>query len=303
MARSTFLQGARTRLFGAAFGALAALMGCACARAPSPLAPHFEGSIGMPHRGVLTHGAELRCSDHTIVCLRDNGRHFALPRFVAAIERAATHVERQRPGAVLVVGDLSAETGGRVSSHGSHRTGRDADLLLYMVTLDGKPVAAADFVHVESDGLAWDPVEKRFLRFDVEREWLLVKALLTDPEARVQWLFASRPVRAMLLEWAIARGESGETIARAMDVLAQPAPPAQNHDDHVHVRTACTPGEIARGCEPTGPERAWIAAFDAPRTHVEAPLDDTTIDLVQAIVRPIPEESLAVTTNDVGTAR
>lgn len=296
---SPSLHGTPARVFGAALVALATLTGCA--RSPSPLAPHLEGSIGMPHRGVLTRGAALRCGDRTIACLRDNGRHFALPRFVAAIERAAERVERQRPGATLVVGDLSAETGGRVSSHGSHRTGRDADLLLYMTTLDGTPTATKDFVHVGSDGLAWDPVERRYLRFDVEREWLLLKALLEDPEARVQWLFASRPVRAMLLEWAIARGEPGETIARAMDVLAQPAPPAQNHDDHVHVRTACTPAEIARGCEPTGPERAWIAELDTRRPRAEEPLDDATIDLVQAIVRPISDESLAVTANDVGT--
>jgi hypothetical protein len=36
-----------------------AFVALGCARAPSPLAPQFGGSIGMPHRGVLTSAVEL----------------------------------------------------------------------------------------------------------------------------------------------------------------------------------------------------------------------------------------------------
>jgi penicillin-insensitive murein endopeptidase len=261
----------------------AALGTTGCARAPSPLAPHWAGSIGMPHRGVLTKATELPGEGPGYRLLADTGRHFGTARFVGAIERAAAKVSRERPGATLTIGDLSARHGGRISSHSSHRSGRDADLLLYMTTLDGAPVTASGFVHVGTDGLAWDEADKRFLRFDVEREWLLVKALVEDPEARVQWLFVSRPVEAMLIEWARARGESGDTIVRAMDSLLQPAPPAQSHDDHVHVRIACDADEIATGCEPTGPARPWITGADAAVTTIEP----TTLELVQSLVLPI----------------
>jgi len=261
-----------------------------CARAPSPLAPNYEGSIGLPHRGVLTNPAVLPPEGPGYKLLTSNDRNYGTPRFVATVKRAAEAVARERPGSTLVIGDLSARHGGKISSHSSHRSGRDADLLLYMTTLDGAPVAPSGFVHVGADGLAFDEGPKRWLRFDVEREWLLVKALVEDREARVQWLFVSRPVEAMLIEWARARGESGETIVRAMDAMQEPGPPAQSHDDHIHVRVACDPDEIAAGCEPTGPVRPWIVALDGAPRAAEVPSD---LELVQALVLPIAPVGVA----------
>lgn len=252
-----------TRSLLAFAAALACAFAAGCGRAPTPLAPRLSGTIGMPHRGVLTNGVELPSEGPGYKRLRTNDRNFGIPRFVSALERAAATVARERPGGVLGIGDLSTRTGGRLLPHLSHRTGRDADLLLYLVTPEGVPVESPGFIHVGNDGLAWDEKGKRFLRFDVEREWLLVKALVEDPEARVQWLFASKNVRALLVEWARARGEPPETIVRAMDVMLEPHPGGP-HDDHLHVRTACTPDEIAAGCEHTGPRRAWLEHGDEP---------------------------------------
>lgn len=237
----------------------------------------------MPHRGVLTDGKELPRRGEGWVWLRDDDRHYGIPRFVAAIERAATKVARERPGAILSVGDLSQKNGGQLLPHLSHRSGRDADLLLYMTTLDGAPVESPGFIHVGRDGLAWDDKNKRFLRFDVERQWLLVKTLVEDEEARVQWIFASENVEAMLIEWARARGEPAETIARAMDVMLRPRPGGE-HDDHVHVRTACTPEEIVAGCEHTGPVRAWIEAIDKGRLFER---EESDLELALWLARPL----------------
>lgn len=265
-----------------------ALLSSGCARAPSPLAPHWAGSIGLPHRGVLTKASELPAEGAGYRMLFENQRHFGTPRFVAAIERAAAKVAHERPGSVLTIGDLSARGGGHISSHSSHRSGRDADLLLYMTTVEGAPITSTGFVSVGPDGLAWDEPHQRFLRLDVEREWLLVKALVEDPQARVQWLFVSRPVEAILLEWARARGEPGETIVRAMDAMLQPGPPAQSHDDHVHVRIACDPEEIAAGCEVNGPVRPWIAEADAAAAlPALADSTPTTLELVTSLIMPI----------------
>jgi len=267
----------RIRAIGVAVLAFAAV---GCARAPSPLAPQFAGSIGMPHRGVLTSAIELPPEGEGYKWLRQDNRHYGIPRFVRAIERAAASVARARPGGILSVGDLSTRTGGQLLPHLSHRTGRDADLLLYMTTLEGAPVESPGFIPVGPDGLAWDEKNQRFLRFDVERTWLLVKALVEDPEARVQWVFAHRNVEALLLEYGRARGESGETLWRAMEVMRQPNPGGP-HDDHVHVRTACTPEEIVAGCEHTGPRRPWIDALDG-----DAPEPDPDVALLEAILRP-----------------
>jgi penicillin-insensitive murein endopeptidase len=143
-------------------------------------------------------------------------------------------------------------------------------------------VESPGFIRVGRDGLAWDDRGKRFLRFDVERTWLLIKALMEDPEGRVQWVFVNTNVEALLVEWARARGESGETILRAMEVMLEPHPGGA-HDDHVHVRTACSPAELVAGCEHTGPRRAWLDVDPLEAQAANAVSDE---ELLDAIFRP-----------------
>jgi penicillin-insensitive murein endopeptidase len=260
--------------------AAAALFLSGCARSPSPLAPGWHGSIGSPNRGVLLDGAELPRRAEGLRWLRGNDRHWAIPRFADAIARAAARVARERPGGVLSVGDLSTRTGGGpVFPHFSHRSGVDADLLFYVTTLEGAPVESPGFVHIGADGLARDEAHSRWLRLDVEREWLLVRALLEDPEARIQWMFVSDVVQALLLEWATARGEPNVLLERAQLVMAQPNP-GGIHDDHIHVRTTCSPAEMATGCEPIGPRRGWLE-YDLPRVA------DRDEDLALALFEPL----------------
>jgi penicillin-insensitive murein endopeptidase len=261
--------------------AVAALAGLAgCARAPSPLTPAWRGSIGTPNHGVLANGAELPREAEGLRWLRGDDRHWGVPRFTEAIARAAATVARERPGATLYAGDLSTPTGGGpLSPHFSHRSGVDADLLFYVTTLDGAPVDSPGFVHFGADGLARDEAQGRWLRFDVDREWLLVKALVEDPEARVQWMFVSDVVQAMLVEWALARGDSLETIQRAEQVMLQPNP-GGIHDDHIHVRTTCSADEMVAGCEPIGPRRPWLS-YELPRS------EERDQDLALALMQPL----------------
>jgi penicillin-insensitive murein endopeptidase len=250
-----------------------------CARAPSPLAPAWHGAIGTPNHGVLADGMEIARDREGLRWLRGDDRHWGQPRFTEAIERAAVRVARQRPGARLTVGDLSVATGGGpLPPHLSHRSGVDADLLFYVTTLDGSPVDSPGFIHVGADGLAEDEAHGRWLRLDIEREWLLVKALVLDPSARVQWIFVSDVVNAMLIEWALARGESPEIVRRAQSVMLQPHP-GGIHDDHLHVRTTCAPEERVSGCEPIGTRRPWLT-YDLP------PLEESDRDLALAILQP-----------------
>jgi penicillin-insensitive murein DD-endopeptidase len=236
-----------------------------CARTPSPLDPARAGSIGLPYRGCLSDAVEVPESGPGYHFLRHDDRHYATSRFSEALQRAAAKVVEARPGGTLVIGDVSMKHGGRLLPHLSHRTGHDADLVLYAMTLTGVPIEAPSFVHYGPDGLAWDASQGRFLRFDVEREWLLVKALLEDPDGRIEWLFANHVIEALLIEWARARGEPSDTILRAETVLLEPHPGGP-HDDHIHVRAACSPEEEVEGCETGGPVRPWLTApRDPPR--------------------------------------
>jgi penicillin-insensitive murein endopeptidase len=248
-----------------------------CSRTPSPLDPSHAGAIGLPYRGCLTDAVEVPARGPGYRFLRDNDRHFAAPRFAGAVERAAAKVAEERPGSSLVIGDFSTRHGGQLLPHLSHRSGRDADLLLYATTLEGAPIEAPDFVHYGADGLGWDEKHGRFIRFDVEREWLLVKALLEDPDARVEWMFSNHVIEALLTEWALARAEPSETVMRAVLVLLEPHPGGA-HDDHIHVRTACSADEEAQGCETGGPVRPWLREARAS----SSPPDD---ELVAVLLR------------------
>lgn len=238
--------------------ALTGVLCVGCFGTTSPLAPGLAGSIGLPYNGVLTEPAELPRSGPGFSRYRPFGtRNFGTPSLVHAVERAALEVERLAPhGKALLVGDISAQSGGKISGHASHRTGRDVDLLYYVTSLDGVPVGSPGFIHFGGDGLARAPTDE-YLQLDVRRQWLLIRALLTDPEAEILWIFTSRDVEALITDYAISSGESLELIARAIRVMHQPRDSA-NHDDHLHVRVACTQQERVAGCDSGGPAWPWL---------------------------------------------
>jgi penicillin-insensitive murein endopeptidase len=227
-----------------------------CMGTPTPLAPGLRGSVGLPHQGVLTDAAPLppRGTGYRLFRMQTDTR-WGNPRLVAAIQGAARTVSQVRPGAPLLVGDLSARRGGAWTGHRSHRTGRDADLLLYCLTPDGRSIPSPGFVHFGPDGLA-ETEDGKFVRLDVPRTWEVVKALVDAPEANVQWLFLARWLEALVIEHARARGEDPELVWRAENVLLQPKDSA-SHDDHLHLRIACTPDEAVAGCA-GGPIWPWL---------------------------------------------
>jgi penicillin-insensitive murein endopeptidase len=226
---------------------------------------------------VITNAVALPRRGEGYRLFRKNGIHWGNPRLVAAIQRAAAEVSRARPGGpALVIGDLSARFGGFSSGHRSHRTGRDADLLIYTLTPDGRPVQSPGFLEFGPDGLARAKDKKvAYFRVDVEREWLLVKALVTSREANVQWLFFAHWLEALVIEHARARGEDPELIWQAENILLQPGDSGA-HDDHLHLRIACTPDEAVAGCVGGGPYWPWLPALP----QVVNPPDD---DLARAI--------------------
>ena len=263
----------------------AAPLTAACTGTPSPLAPSIHGSIGYPHAGMITNAVPIPLKGDGYVLLRKNGVNWGNPRLVSAIRDSAKDVAHARPGAPLIVGDLAARWGGESSGHRSHRTGRDADLLIYVVTPDGRSVPTPGFLRFGPDGLAdATPPEKggkskgsgQFLRLDVERQWLLIKALVSSKEANVQWLFFAHWLEALVIEYARARGEDPELIWYAESVLLQPGDSA-SHDDHLHLRIACTPDEAVAGCLGGGPYWPWLPRLP----QLVSPPDD---DLARSII-------------------
>jgi penicillin-insensitive murein DD-endopeptidase len=241
-------------------GALAFFTAClalGCMGTPSPLVPTLEGSIGYPHRGVQTGAIELPAAGRGYARFRpESDVYWGRPRLIRALRQAAQAVADKRPaGAPLLIADLSAKRGGKIPRHHSHRTGRDVDLLWYVTTPSGVPMLNPGFVRVSPDMLA--QANDGFVRLDIERQWLLIKQLLASPEIEVQWMFCSRSIEALLIDYAKARGEDFELLARAQAVLTQPGD-SLAHDDHIHLRIACTREEAVGGCEGGGPDWRWL---------------------------------------------
>ncbi len=177
---------------------------------------------------------------------------------------------------------MSARHGGKISGHNSHRTGRDVDLLLFYKTPGGADARAPGFIHVESDGLAVVAGTSDYLRFDVVKTWELVKLLVEDHEIRVQFIFASRVLESLLVDYALARGEPLDLVYRAQAVLLEPGD-SLNHDDHFHVRIACSPEDEVAGCSGGGPIWEWLPGGPPPfeLTHDELhaiSTDDPLVD-------------------------
>jgi penicillin-insensitive murein DD-endopeptidase len=256
--------------------ACAGSLGSACLGTPTPLAPALGGSVGVPHRGVLTQAVELKRSGPGYTRYRPRGSYYwGTPQLVGAIEEAARRVvDECGHGSLLVVGDLSARQGGRIERHQSHRTGRDADLLFYVTSPGGAPLASPGFVTFEADGLAAVPRTRQFVRFDVERNWQLVKALLTSSRAPVQRLYVSHELEALMIDYARARGEDAALVWHAEMVLAEPGDSAP-HDDHFHLRVACTREQAVFGCEGGGPYWDWLPALpELAATEAELAVED-----------------------------
>lgn len=210
-------------------------------------------SVGRHNAGRLLFSRALLDSEHVRLKRPDGGTNHGTDEMVALIERAAAQVAERYPGHRLTVGDLSRHRGGRFSPHRSHRTGRDADIGFYVVDTDGNPVHLDRFVDMRPDGTSRrDPSH----RFDVERNWALVEALVGQTDVPVQYMFVWRPLRQRLLDHAASIGAPQELIDRAAIVLDQPSRGGR-HDDHFHTRIYCAADDRPR-CLDEQPFHAWV---------------------------------------------
>lgn len=220
-------------------------------------APSTSTSVGSVTNGRLMGGVGL---PDEVAGLRFNERRKSEARYgtvevIGAMVQAAQHVRSKLPDSELIVNDVSLLEGGSIAHHGSHRAGRDADILFYLRDDAGRPIRSVG-APIDPDGIGFDYQDLSVLEddvrvhFDAERTWLLVASLLESRAASVQRIFVAEHLRTMLLREAERVGAGAETIARFADVTCQPSYP---HDDHLHVRWFCSAEDIAQGCEDLPP--------------------------------------------------
>jgi Penicillin-insensitive murein endopeptidase len=190
-------------------------------------------SIGVPWAGRLQYPTQLPSGE--TYHIRRPWRSFATQTTIELTERAIADTFEAFPDAhVLAIGDLSAETGGSISEHHSHQSGRDVDLGLFF--LEPPPGYPASFMPADPDNL------------DCAATFKLIESFLasTSEDGGVQMIFLDFDVQGMLYEWALDQGVSERRLARifqyphgrgAREGLVRHEP---NHDDHMHVRFQCT---------------------------------------------------------------
>jgi penicillin-insensitive murein endopeptidase len=220
-------------------------------------------SLGFAWSGRLLRGLLIRESQYVRYLDEDAPKKcfFGTWEMVQLLERAARRVAFRAPGAKLTVGQLSRPDGGRIDGHRSHQSGRDADVGFYTTLAGGKPHYTYAFAGFDARGHGLPP--NQYLRFDDARNWELVAKLLSDGEARVQYIFVANGLRERLLAYAIKTGASRALIDRVRAAVVQPAH-GNPHRNHFHVRIYCAPADHG-ACKDQGPIWPWYPG-PAPRT-------------------------------------
>jgi penicillin-insensitive murein DD-endopeptidase len=271
---------------------LSLLFSCGPVPRPKELAAELA-SYGSANRGRLISGVALPDSGPGYIRAKvGEDTRWSAPLLQKALERAASSVARELPGgAPLVIGDLSARHGGPHARHGSHRSGRDADVLFYILDVHGRSVRGSGFYAFDERGASTiaapqAPVAGTAL-FDTARNWLFVRALVLDEQVPAQWIFCADGIKALLLAYAAEHERDPRALVRAAYVLHQPSS-GNPHRDHFHIRIPCTASERALGCQDDGPIWPWIRlSHEKPeRTGSE---DDAT--LVRALLEDSKDPS------------
>ncbi len=195
-------------------------------------------SIGSPNRGKLRNGMPLPEGEAWRLRpfrRRAFGTYTTVDSLVAAFEAYGGQFP---DGPKIRVGELAKRTGGRVSPHVSHRSGRDVDIG-YIFRGDDNGEDRWRYMHEQN--------------FDAEKNWFLVHELLKS--GQVQTIYMSKRLQKILHREA-AKVLSEDELAQTFEYPRTAQSPHatiqhwRGHHDHMHVRFKCEPGN--RRCRPRG---------------------------------------------------
>lgn len=228
------------------------------------LPPSHSTSLGAPGGGTLDGSVALpqHGPGFSFNTLRPEQARFGTVELVQTLIRAAAIVERELPGSGLVVNDLSLQSGGKIKQHSSHQSGRDVDILFFMLDASGSPVPAVGVpIDPQGEGIDFrdlvNPDDDLPERIDLPRTWAFVQAMLETSGPLVQRIFLAEHVRKLLLEQARKVGAPEQWRKRFDMLTCQPEVP---HDDHMHVRFYCSAEDQTAGCIDTPPTYPWRIA-------------------------------------------
>ncbi len=189
---------------------------------PSEVKKVRDRSIGAPWSGRLQ--APARLEEGKRYHLRRPWRTYGTRTTVELVRQAVLDTLQDFPKAHdLAIGDLSQESGGWISEHASHQSGRDIDIgLFYKKQPKGYPAA---FIAATKATL------------DAPATFRLISKLAAtrNEDGGVQFIFVDQRLQNVMLAWAEKAGVSEKRIANAVAVMRH----IPHHNDHLHVRFKC----------------------------------------------------------------
>ena len=189
-------------------------------------------SIGKPNAGYLINGVRMPEGKEWIVGVPDHawGTDETIEALVHCIKKVHDEIPDTPP---VILGSISAEHGGPVPPHKSHRTGRDVDIHFFLT----KRSPNKWYEDATADNL------------DRRRTWALIRTITTDTD--VEMILIDQSVQDLLEEYALGIGEDPTWIeelfhdVRPYSALIRHVP---GHTGHMHVRFV-SPYSRRRGVE------------------------------------------------------
>ncbi len=198
--------------------------------------PVLGQSRGLPYSGRLFRGMQL--PDSRAYHRRRPYRAWGTSHLIAHVKRVAEAVRRRYPKVHKVaIGDISSKEGGYLPPHHSHQSGRDIDIGFYFKKKpDGYPTA---FIVGTGKNL------------DLSANWLMLERFCSTMGERggVEKIFLNHELQKLFYDHAKKRKVSQRTLDRMFQyprgrgadhgcIRHEPG-----HDDHIHVRFKCPPGD------------------------------------------------------------
>jgi LysM repeat protein len=190
-------------------------------------------SIGSPVRGQIVHARMLPAAAGYAV--REPARAWGTDETVRSVVAAFAHVRAQHGDVPRVwVHDLSLRSGGPIDDHKSHQSGRDVDIAYPQKRCPSQGCGFRRLAPADLDAA----VAFTLLQYWLERD--LLEAVFIDYR-----------LQAPLYREARARGASASELARWFQyprgrserlAVVRHFP---KHADHMHVRFACHPSDLA----------------------------------------------------------
>lgn len=166
-------------------------------------------------------GVLLTSGAHWQVVYPDNA--WATSETIESLKRAIAAAYARLPGGSpsLYIGDLSAQSGGPLSPHLSHQSGRDVDI---------------GYFRIDPANRWWADASATTL--DVVRTWIFLRALVIETD--VEAIFIDVSLQRLLKSHALGLGEDAAWVERLFGVDRPGRPSLIRHEpqhrNHLHVR-------------------------------------------------------------------